>query len=193
MWTTCSTWWPRSAVDLVVVSGDIYDRALPHVDAVRLADETLARLAASRAKVVLTSGNHDSAQRSGFSSRLIDAAGVFIRTDASTVGTPVLLEDEHGPVAVHPLPRPRRVPRAMGTRGTLARGGPDRGDAAVRADLAGRSGPPARSCWRTPSSRVPSRATRSATSASVACRSCRRRCSTASTTRPSATCTGGTR
>ncbi|MCW2774968.1 MAG: Exodeoxyribonuclease subunit, partial [Nocardioides sp.] len=57
-------------VDLVVVAGDIYDRALPHVDAVRLADDTLARLAASRAKVVLTSGNHDSAQRLGFSSRL---------------------------------------------------------------------------------------------------------------------------
>jgi DNA repair protein SbcD/Mre11 len=91
-------------VDLVVVAGDIYDRALPHVDAVRLADDTLARLAASRAKVVLTSGNHDSAQRLGFSSRLIDAAGVFIRTDASTVGTPVLLEDEHGVVAVHGIP-----------------------------------------------------------------------------------------
>jgi exonuclease SbcD len=91
-------------VDLVVVAGDIYDRALPHVDAVRLADDTLARLAASRAKVVLTSGNHDSAQRLGFSSRLIDAAGIFIRTDASTVGTPVLLEDEHGPVAVHGIP-----------------------------------------------------------------------------------------
>ena len=57
-------------VDLVVVAGDIYDRALPHVDAVRLADETLARLAASRARVVLTSGNHDSAQRLGFGSRL---------------------------------------------------------------------------------------------------------------------------
>ena len=35
-------------VDLVVVSGDVYDRALPHVDAVALADEALARLAASR-------------------------------------------------------------------------------------------------------------------------------------------------
>ncbi|WP_395656324.1 exonuclease SbcCD subunit D [Nocardioides sp.] len=91
-------------VDLVVVAGDVYDRALPHVDAVRLADEALARLAASRAKVVITSGNHDSAQRLGFSSRLIDAAGVFIRTDAGTVGTPVLLEDEHGPVAVHGIP-----------------------------------------------------------------------------------------
>lgn len=91
-------------VDLVVVAGDIYDRALPHVDAVRLADETLARLAASRAQVVLTSGNHDSAQRLGFSSRLIDAAGVFIRTDAGTVGTPVLLDDEHGQVAVYGIP-----------------------------------------------------------------------------------------
>ena len=94
----------HEAVDLVVVAGDVYDRALPHVDAVRLADETLARLAASRAQVVLTSGNHDSAQRLGFSSRLIDAAGVFIRTDASGVGTPVLLEDEYGSVAVYGIP-----------------------------------------------------------------------------------------
>lgn len=91
-------------VDVVVVAGDIYDRALPHVDAVRLADETFARLAASRASVVVTSGNHDSAQRLGFGSRLIDAAGVYIRTDARTVGTPVLIGDEHGQVAFHGLP-----------------------------------------------------------------------------------------
>jgi exonuclease SbcD len=91
-------------VDVVVVAGDIYDRALPHVDAVRLADDTLVRLAASRAKVVLSSGNHDSAQRLGFSSRLIDAAGVFIRTDPAGVGTPVLLGDDHGPVAIHAIP-----------------------------------------------------------------------------------------
>jgi exonuclease SbcD len=91
-------------VDLVVVAGDIYDRALPQVDAVRLADETLVRLARSRAQVVLTSGNHDSAQRLGFSSRLIDAAGVFIRADVSSVGVPVVLADDHGPVAVYGLP-----------------------------------------------------------------------------------------
>jgi exonuclease SbcD len=71
---------------------------------VRLADEALVRLAASRAKVVITSGNHDSAQRLGFSSRLIDAAGVFIRTDAASVGTPILLDDEHGAVAVYGIP-----------------------------------------------------------------------------------------
>src|SRR5262249_47620266 len=71
---------------------------------VRLADEALARLAASRARVVLTSGNHDSALRLGFGARLFDAAGVHVRTDASTVDTPVLLEDEHGQVAVYGLP-----------------------------------------------------------------------------------------
>jgi exonuclease SbcD len=91
-------------VDVVVVAGDVYDRALPQVDAVALADDTLARLASSRARVVLSSGNHDSARRLGFSSRLIDAAGVFIRTDAGGIGTPVVLHDEHGPVAFHALP-----------------------------------------------------------------------------------------
>ncbi len=91
-------------VDLVVVSGDVYDRALPHVDAVALADDAFARLAHSRASVVVSSGNHDSAQRLGFGSRLMDAAGVFVRTSAAGVGTPVLLGDEHGEVAVHALP-----------------------------------------------------------------------------------------
>lgn len=129
-------------VDLVVVAGDVYDRALPHVDAVRLADDVLVRLATSRARVVVSSGNHDSAQRLGFSSRLIDAAGVFIRTDPAGVGTPVLLEDEHGPVAVHALPYldphavaapwelPRRSHEAALTE-AMAR---------VRADLATRPG-----------------------------------------------------
>jgi len=91
-------------VDVVVVSGDVYDRALPHVDAVALADETFARLAASRARVVVSSGNHDSAQRLGFGSRLMDAAGVFVRTDPASVGTPVVLADDHGDVAIHALP-----------------------------------------------------------------------------------------
>ena len=94
----------QEKVDVVLVAGDVYDRALPQVDAVRLASEALARLAASPAKVVLTSGNHDSAHRLGFGSELIDAAGVFIRTDLATVGRPVLIEDADGPVAFYGLP-----------------------------------------------------------------------------------------
>jgi exonuclease SbcD len=91
-------------VDLVVLAGDVFDRALPPVDAVDLADDTFARLASSRAQVVVSSGNHDSAARLGFGSRLADAAGVHLRTRWQEVGAPVLLEDAHGPVAVHAIP-----------------------------------------------------------------------------------------
>ena len=131
----------QERVDLVVVAGDIYDRALPHVDAVRLADEALARLAASRAKVVLTSGNHDSAQRLGFSSRLIDAAGVFIRTDASSVGTPVLLDDEHGEVAVYGIPYldPDAVREPWGLAGRSHEAALSEAMRRVNADRSGRS------------------------------------------------------
>ena len=91
-------------VDLVVVAGDLYDRALPSVDAVALADDALHRLGTSRARVVITSGNHDSGRRLGFNARLVDLAGVHLRTDAGRLDEPVLLEDEHGPVAVYGIP-----------------------------------------------------------------------------------------
>ncbi len=91
-------------VDLVVVAGDIYDRALPPVDAVALADDAFRRLATSRAQVVVTSGNHDSARRLGFNARLVELAGLHLRTDAGRVDEPVLLDDEHGQVAVYGIP-----------------------------------------------------------------------------------------
>ena len=129
-------------VDVVLVAGDVYDRALPPVDAVRLADETLARLAASRARVVLTTGNHDSAQRLGFSSRLIDAAGVHIRADLAGVGDPVLIEDQHGPVAFHGLPYldPYAVADAWGLDTRRHEAAVAEAMCRVRADLATRPG-----------------------------------------------------
>jgi exonuclease SbcD len=91
-------------VDLVLVSGDIHDRALPPVDAIELAGDVFARLAAHGVRTVVTSGNHDSAIRLGYNARLSDAAGVHLRTRWQDVGTPVLVEDQHGPVAVYGLP-----------------------------------------------------------------------------------------
>lgn len=79
-------------VDCVLVSGDVYDRALPAVDAVRLCDEALARLA-ELTRVVLIAGNHDSARRLGFGSALMDGAGVHVRTDFARVGEPVVVGD----------------------------------------------------------------------------------------------------
>ena len=92
------------AVDVVAVAGDVYDRALPHVDAVALFDDVIARLAGSRATVVITSGNHDSARRLGFGSRVFDVAGIHVRTDPSRVAEPILRGDRHGEVAFYGLP-----------------------------------------------------------------------------------------
>lgn len=91
-------------VDVVVVAGDVYDRGLPPVDAVSLASDALGRLARSRAQVVISSGNHDSARRLGFASDLIAHAGIHLCTDASRLDRPVILEDEMGPVAIYGVP-----------------------------------------------------------------------------------------
>ncbi len=129
-------------VDLVVVSGDVYDRALPPVDAVELADDTFARLAASRAQVVVSSGNHDSPARLGFNARLADAAGVHLRTRWQDVGAPVLLEDAHGPVAVYGIPylEPDAVRSAWELPARSHEAALTAAMTRVHADLAGRAG-----------------------------------------------------
>jgi exonuclease SbcD len=91
-------------VDAVLVAGDVYDRAVPSVDAVTLCEQALVRLHETGARVIVISGNHDSARRLGFSSALIDAAGVHLRTRPAALGDPVLLNDDHGPVAVYGIP-----------------------------------------------------------------------------------------
>jgi exonuclease SbcD len=128
------------AVDLVVVPGDVYDRALPPVDAVELADETFARLAASRARVVMTSGNHDSARRLGFNSRLVDAAGFHLRTVADGVATPVVIDDPDGPVAVYGIPylEPDVLRHAWGLPARSHQAAMSEATARIRADLRSR-------------------------------------------------------
>ncbi len=91
-------------VDAVLVAGDVYDRAIPPVDSVALYEDGLARLRATGARVILISGNHDSGRRLGVNSALIDASGVHLRTRPAALADPVLLADEHGPVAVYGVP-----------------------------------------------------------------------------------------
>jgi exonuclease SbcD len=91
-------------VDAVLVAGDIYDRAVPPVDAVELCEDALLRLHDTGAQLVLISGNHDSARRLGFGSGLLEKAGVHLRTRPGGLARPVLLEDAHGPVAVYGIP-----------------------------------------------------------------------------------------
>ncbi|MFI8520173.1 exonuclease SbcCD subunit D [Streptomyces sp. NPDC085481] len=92
------------AVDAVLVAGDVYDRAVPPLTAVELFDTALHRLAEAGVPTVMISGNHDSARRLGVGAGLIGRAGIHLRTDPAGVGTPVVLADAHGDVALYGLP-----------------------------------------------------------------------------------------
>ena len=91
-------------VDAVLVSGDVYDRAVPSLEAVALLDSALESFSDAGVPLVLVSGNHDSAVRLGFGSGLAERAGVHLRTTVDDVARPVLLDDEHGQVAVYGIP-----------------------------------------------------------------------------------------
>ena len=92
------------SVDAVLVSGDVYDRAIPPNDAVALLDETLRRLT-ERTRVVLTPGNHDSARRLGFAADLM-REGLIIRARTAGLDRGIILPDADGNEAaiVHALP-----------------------------------------------------------------------------------------
>jgi len=129
------------AVDAVVVSGDVYDRAVPPLAAVELFDDTLHRLADLGVPTVMISGNHDSARRLGVGAGLIDRAGIHLRTEPAACGTPVVIPDAHGDVAFYGLPylEPALVKAEFGVEKagheTVLAAAMDR----VRADLADRA------------------------------------------------------
>ena len=92
------------AVDAVVVAGDVYDRAVPALDAVALLNRTLVAFVEAAIPIVLTSGNHDSAIRLAYGDRIFAAAGVHLRTAAADLDRPVVIADEHGDVGIYGIP-----------------------------------------------------------------------------------------
>lgn len=65
-------------VSMVVIAGDVYDRAIPPAEAVTLFDEFLTRLTEEGIQVAMISGNHDSPERLCFGKTLLDKQGVHI-------------------------------------------------------------------------------------------------------------------
>lgn len=92
------------SVDAVLISGDVYDRAIPPNDSVALLDSALRRLT-ERTRVILTPGNHDSARRLGFAADLMGER-LLIRARTSGLDRGIVLPDADGRDAliVHALP-----------------------------------------------------------------------------------------
>lgn len=107
--------------DAVFISGDIYDRSVPSIEAVRLFDQFLSDLTMQdpAPAVLMISGNHDSGERLRFAGDILKNHHIYIagRPPASETEKMmcVRFEDEYGPVFVHLLPfvRPGMVRRLI--------------------------------------------------------------------------------
>lgn len=90
-------------VDVVIVAGDVFDSATPAAACYTLLSDALRGIADAGARVVVTSGNHDSAARLGFQAGLL-RDGIHVLTDPEAVGTPLTIDDAHGPVHFYGIP-----------------------------------------------------------------------------------------
>lgn len=97
----------------VIIAGDVYDKPVPPIEAVRLFDRFLSALTAMSVKVLVISGNHDSPERLSFASEILGGSGVFIAPAYDGSVRPVTLSDEWGQVNFYMLPfvKPAHVAR----------------------------------------------------------------------------------
>ena len=90
-------------VDAFIVAGDVYDRSFPSVEDVRRLNTVFTRIHEAGIPIICTAGNHDEGARLAALANLLDDA-VTVVGEYHQVGTSVTLSDEHGPVAIYPLP-----------------------------------------------------------------------------------------
>lgn len=94
----------RNRVDVVLLAGDIYDRAIPSVEAVEVLDWFLNTLLAESIQVMVISGNHDSPERLSFAGRILEKQGLYISGAYDGELKKVILTDEFGEVVFYFFP-----------------------------------------------------------------------------------------
>lgn len=91
-------------VEAVLIAGDIYDKVIPSAEAVRLLDDFLTRIAARELPVFLISGNHDSAERVAFGSRLMSSRQIYLSPVFESDVEPITISDRYGEINIYMLP-----------------------------------------------------------------------------------------
>lgn len=94
----------REKPDGVLLAGDIYDKQMPSIEAVRLFDFFLEQLVQRGQKVFIIGGNHDSIDRISFASPLLQKSGVYITRAYDGKTEPIVLEDDYGSCNLYLLP-----------------------------------------------------------------------------------------
>lgn len=96
-------------VNGIILSGDIYDKTIPSVEAIELFEEFIEKLVSLKIPAYVVSGNHDSVERLSVFSNLIVKNGIYIAKSYDGTIEPII----DGNVAIWLLPfiRPADVRR----------------------------------------------------------------------------------
>jgi exonuclease SbcD len=105
--------------DAVLIAGDVYDKAMPVVEAVQLLDRFLVWLNELGVAVFMISGNHDSAERVAFAADLLKNSNVHIVQTYQGKLAPITVTDDNGEVCIWMLPylKPSLVKRHFPDKG----------------------------------------------------------------------------
>ena len=104
-------------IDGILLAGDIFDRAVPPIEAVELWDSIITRLAMDyKVPLFVVSGNHDGAERLEVGRSMLSRSGIHIWGSPYHALQPFVFEGVDGKVAICPMPfsEPRRIGDALG-------------------------------------------------------------------------------
>lgn len=94
----------KHQVSVLLIAGDVYDKASPSAEAVTVFDAFLTDAVAAGLRVLAIPGNHDSAERIAYAQGLLEKQGVCLPPVYAGEVERVELEDDHGPVEFWLLP-----------------------------------------------------------------------------------------
>ena len=105
--------------DALLVAGDVYDKGIPSVDAVKLFDFFLNSLAQKKIPTYIISGNHDSPERMTCGASLMETSGIHFAPVYDGTVCKYELQDKEGPVNIYLLPfiKPAIVRAALELKG----------------------------------------------------------------------------
>ena len=104
-------------IDGILLAGDVFDRAVPPIEAIELWDSIITRLAMDyKMPLFVVSGNHDGAERLELGRSMLSESGIHIWGSPHHALRPFEFESSDGKVAICPMPfsEPRRIGDALG-------------------------------------------------------------------------------
>mgnify|MGYP000924085227 FL=1 len=104
-------------IDGILLAGDVFDRAVPPIEAIELWNSIITRLAMDyKVPLFVVSGNHDGAERLEVGRSMLSESGIHIWGSPHHALQPFEFEGADGRVAICPMPfsEPRRIGDALG-------------------------------------------------------------------------------